>query len=166
MSKFGTETRADHVQDMWWYRGRRYENNDIFPKICTGMPTLAAVAYTSWLAGWLQGLSKGLGWLQPADCMHGRYSDLAGMSLSDWPQREAACKQKHSTICTCWSASSRRHKYWCHTFPSAFNAACCNWSQRLLMLLLSQALADSRYWSYDLLAVVHLSSFTTATFAS
>jgi len=34
-AKFCTQTRADHVQDTCWvyvYRGRRYENNDIFSK--------------------------------------------------------------------------------------------------------------------------------------
>jgi len=52
MSKFGTETRADHVQDMWWYRGRRYENNDIFPKICTvGQHLLRWPIPAGWLAG-------------------------------------------------------------------------------------------------------------------
>jgi len=33
---FPTQTRTDHVQDMlgfYVYRGRRYENNDIFPEM-------------------------------------------------------------------------------------------------------------------------------------
>ena len=42
------------------YRGRRYENNDIFLKLrtCSLHYTFAAVAYTSWraVAGWLQEL--------------------------------------------------------------------------------------------------------------
>jgi len=68
------------------FRGRRYQNNDIFLKLRVGL-TFAAVCSTSsgngpfggtvgsrptpagWLAGWLQ---------QRA----GRYSDVAGMSVS------------------------------------------------------------------------------------
>ena len=38
------------------YRGRRYENYDIFLKLRACRPTLLlqCAAYTSWLAGWLQ----------------------------------------------------------------------------------------------------------------
>jgi len=71
MAKFCTQTSDDHVQDICWvyvYRGRRYENNDIFQKcvqvgqhLCSG--DLRSVGgtvgsrprpYTSRLAGRLQ----------------------------------------------------------------------------------------------------------------
>jgi len=52
--------------------GRRYENNDIFPKMRRG--DLKSV---SALAGWLAGCSSALA----------RYSDVAGVSQSDWPLR-------------------------------------------------------------------------------
>jgi len=66
------------------YRGRRYENNDIFQKcmqigleFCCG--DLRSVGATpgsrSIPAGWLAGCSSALG----------RYSHVAGVLQSDWP---------------------------------------------------------------------------------
>jgi len=53
---------------------------------CVHWPTLLlrCAAYTSWLAGWLQlaACSSALGRWLPG-CMVGRYSDVAGVSLSD-----------------------------------------------------------------------------------
>ena len=40
MAKFGTQTRAHRVQDMCWYTGRRYENNDIFLTLRACRPRL------------------------------------------------------------------------------------------------------------------------------
>ena len=53
MAKFSTQTRTDHVQDMCCvvYRGRGYENNDIFLN-CENVG-LDFAAVMGWLACWL-----------------------------------------------------------------------------------------------------------------
>ena len=49
MAKVCTQTRTDHVQDMCWfyvYKGRRYENNDIFQKMRACRPSPAGLCIT------------------------------------------------------------------------------------------------------------------------
>jgi len=67
------------------YRARRYENDDIFPKLRADRPTLllrwvnsgngSVVRGRPIPAGWLAGRSSAMDW----------YSDVAGVSQCDWP---------------------------------------------------------------------------------
>jgi len=73
MAKFCTQTRTDHLQNIYWVLCLKVSllpKNDVFKKhLHVGQQLRSGDGAVGWQAG----------------CLHDRYSDLASVSLSNWP---------------------------------------------------------------------------------